>query len=153
MATREHATVELTAEERRTLMRMTRKGENKARVITRAQILLRLDKSQGKGESYAEIGGALKVYPSRISRVAQRYREGGLEKALSEDARPGKTPKLTGDVEARLITLACSKPPEGHVRWTLQMLADKLIAEQVVDTISDSAICDKLKKMKSSPGK
>ncbi len=76
----------------------------------------------------------------------------GLDAALYDRPRPGATPKITGEVEAQLTVLACSQPPAGKGRWTLQMLADKLVELQLVDSISDVAVMHRLKKIVSSPG-
>jgi hypothetical protein len=69
-----------------------------------------------------------------------------MEAALTEKPRPGALPKITGEVEAQLVLLACSDPPEGFARWTMQLLADKLIEMEWVESISDSTVCQRLKK-------
>ena len=76
-----------------------------------------------------------------------------LDAALYEKPRPGKSPKITGEVEAQLVVLACSDPPEGKARWTMQLLADTLVALQLVESISDSTVCDRLKKTNLSRGR
>jgi hypothetical protein len=76
-----------------------------------------------------------------------------MEAALYDKPRPGRTPKITGDIEAKLTVLACSDPPEGRVRWTLRLLADRMVELGYLDSISDVAIYKRLKKTKSSPGK
>ena len=149
---RKHGEVKLSPADKAALRGIVRKGSNKARVIKRAQILLLADNSDGGGKSYGEIHARLGAYGSAISLVIGRYKNGGLAEALNEKPRPGQAPKLTGEAEARLITLACSAPPSGHARWTLQLLADELIALKMVDSITDTAIWNKLKKTKSSPG-
>jgi hypothetical protein len=68
-----------------------------------------------------------------------------METALYEKPRPGQTPKITGEVESHLVLLACSDPPTGSARWTMQMLADKLVELRLVDSISDSTVCERLK--------
>ena len=78
--------------------------------------------------------------------------ESGLVNALYDKARPGAVPKITGEIEAQLTMLACSAPPEGRVRWTLQLLADKLVELKLVDSISDVAVMKRLKKMNLSLG-
>ncbi len=76
-----------------------------------------------------------------------------MQAALYEKPRPGQTPKITGEVEAQLVLLACSEPPAGQAKWTMQMLADKLVELRLVESISDSAVCERLKKTRSSRGR
>ena len=78
---------------------------------------------------------------------------GGLETALGDKPRPGRAPKLTGDVEARLVLLACSQPPEGRTRWTLKLLAEQLVELGLVDSISEVAVYKRLKKTNSNRGR
>ena len=87
-----------------------------------------------------------------VERVRKRFVEEGLEEALSERPRPGATRKLDGHQEAYLVALACSDPPEGKKRWTMQMLADKLVRLEVVEEISDETVRRTLKKGASSRG-
>lgn len=146
-------TVLLTDDQRHELTCLTRRGIANARTLTRARILLLADKSQNKGQTYQQIAHALRVSLPTISQICRRFDQGGIPEALCEKPRPGKTPKITGDVEAQLVMLACSDPPEGKARWTMQLLADRLVELQLVDSISDSAVCDRLKKTKLSPGR
>ena len=87
-----------------------------------------------------------------IINIRKKYAESGLENALYDKPRPGAIPKITGEIEAQLTMLACSAPPEGKARWTLQMLADKLVELKLVDSISDVAVMKRLKKMNLSLG-
>ena len=89
---------------------------------------------------------------STVERIRKRFVEGGIEWALTERPRPGGTPKLQGKDEAFLIATACSAPPSGRTRWTLQLLADRLVEVGVVETISDETIRRTLKKTRPSPG-
>lgn len=143
----------LTDDQRHELTRLTRRGIANARTLTRARILLLADKSHNKGQTYQQIALALGVSLPTISQVCRRFDQGGIPEALSEKPRPGKAPKITGDVEAQLVLLACSDPPEGKARWTMQLLADRLVELQLVESISDSAVCDRLKKTNLSPGR
>lgn len=143
----------LTEEQREHLRQRTRSGHAPARVQTRARILLLADRSQGQRRTHQQITQALAVSAVTISATCRRFVLEGMDAALSEKPRPGKAPKITGEVEAHLVLLACSDPPEGFARWTMQMLADKLVELQLVDSISDSAVCERLKKTKSSRGK
>jgi hypothetical protein len=90
--------------------------------------------------------------PPTVTNIRRKYSEGGIAKALYDRPRPGQAPKITGEIEAQLITLACSRPPEGRARWTLQLLADKLVELKLLDNISDVAVMKKLKKMNLSLG-
>ena len=78
-------------------------------------------------------------------RIRQRFKQERLE-AIKEHSRPGRPPRITGDIEAKLVMLACSAPPEGRSRWTLQLLADKMVQLQYIDTISDVGVMKRLKK-------
>ena len=93
------------------------------------------------------------VSQGTVSNLKKRYFAGGLEGTLFEKPRPGAKPKIDGEVEAHLIALTCSDPPEGYDRWTLRLLADRLVQLEVIDSISHVAVGDALKKMNLSPGK
>lgn len=149
----QHLSVTLTTEQRQQLTDLTRKGNAAARVQTRARILLLADKSQKEPQTQKQISQALGVSRPTISKICRHFALIGLESALYEKPRPGRVPKITGDIEARLVLIACSHPPLGRAKWTMQMLADKLVELQIVDSISDSAICDRLKKTRLSLGK
>ena len=87
-----------------------------------------------------------------MASTRQRFVEGGLEVALNEKPRPGKPPKLTGRDEAKLTAIACSEPPEGYARWSIHLLADKLVELDIVDSISRETVRNYLKKGISSRG-
>jgi transposase len=141
--------VDLTSEERRELLELTRKGRESVRKVRRARILLKAD----EGWKDREIIAALDTSFTTVERTRKRFVEGGLEKALNEDPRPGQRRKLDGRGEAHLIALACSEAPAGHSHWTLRLLADKLVELEVVDSISHEAVRQTLKKTGSSPGR
>ena len=134
--------VELTAEEREHLLALTRKGRTQARRLKRALVLLAAD----EGAADQAIAAQVRVNCATVERVRQRCVTEGLEAALAERPRPGKVRKLDGRQEAHLIALACSEPPEGHQRWTMQLLADRLIELKVVETISDETVRRALKR-------
>lgn len=134
--------IDLNEEERQTLVDMTRKGTLKARQFKRAMILLKAN----EGKSDPEIMAAVEVSRPTVERIRKRFVEGGLERALNEDPRPGQKRKLDGRGEAQLIVLACSDSPAGHDHWTLQLLADKLVELKVVDSISYETVRRTLKK-------
>jgi transposase len=141
--------VDLTSEERQELLELTRKGNESVRKVRRARILLRAD----DGWKDKEIEVALDTSSTTIERTRKRFVEGGLEKALNEDPRPGQRRKLDGRGEAHLIALACSEAPAGHSHWTLRLLADKLVELGVVDSISHETVRQRLKKTGLSPGR
>jgi len=134
--------VKLTAQEREYLLSLTSKGETRARKMKRAQILLKAD----EGMKDKEIQNALNTSRPTVERIRKRFVEGNLDKALHDDPRPGSQTKLDGRAEAQLIALTCSDAPDGHERWTLRLLADKLVELDVVDSISHEAVRQYLKK-------
>jgi transposase len=134
--------IDLTDKERRELNQLTHKGTVKARKLKRAMILLKAD----EGLTDPQIMAALNVSRPTVERIRKRYVEGGLEKALNEDPRPGQRRKLDGRGEAHLIALACSQPPAGHDHWTLRLLAGKLVELDVVEAISYETVRRTLKK-------
>lgn len=147
-----HVTVHLTAEQRTQLDTLTRSGTCLARTQTKARILLLTDRNQDHPQSDAEIAVALQVSKPTIIRTRRRCVLEGMDAALYDKPRPGAKPKMTGEVEAHLTLLACSTPPDGKARWTLQLLADKLVELKLVESISDVAVMNRLKKTTSSPG-
>ena len=131
---------------------LIRRGNAPARTQTRARILLLTDRSQGQKRTDEEVAKAVLCSKGTVGNVRRRYREGGLETALYDRPRPGAEPKVTGDIEAKLAMLACSEPPTGQCRWTLRLLADKMVELSYVDEISHVTVGEHLKKTNSSPG-
>ena len=150
MTTKYH--VYLSKENRQELERLTRSGESSARTQTRARILLLTDENQKKKKRTEEIASILMCSLPTLTAIRKKFMEGGVENALYDKPRPGAIPKITGEIEAQLTMLACSAPPEGRSRWTLQLLADKLVELKLVDSISDVAVMHRLKKMNLSLG-
>jgi len=140
--------VELTDEERMELRHLINRGKSAARKVRRAQVLLLAD----EGKTDQQISEAAFVAVTTVGRLRKRFVEEGLEAALSEQPRPGAAPKLQGKDTAMLVALACSDPPQGRQRWTLQLLADRLVELKVVDAISDESVRRTLKKTRSSRG-
>lgn len=134
--------INLSDEERQALLEMTRKGEIKARKFKRAMILLKAD----EGQTDQQIMAALNVSRPCVERIRKRFVAEGMERALNEDPRPGQRRKLDGRAEATLIAETCSAAPEGHERWTLRLLASRLVQLGVVDTISHETVRRTLKK-------
>lgn len=140
--------VTLSEHERTQLRALLRKGQNSARRIARARILLLADEGQGD----AAIATSVHVGALTVHRVRKRYAEAGCEAALGERPRPGGQPKLDGKQEALLVALTCSEPPEERPKWTMQLLADRMVAIGAVDTISDETVRRVLKKTSSNRG-
>ena len=146
--------VRLSGEERQQLETLIRKGKSPARRLLKARILLKADVSEaGKGWSDSRIIEALDASASMVYRVRKQLVEEGLEAVLSRKQRatPAVSPIFDGENEAKLIALACSKPPKGRARWTLRLLEDKVVELSIVDRASDSTIGRVLKKTRSSP--
>jgi len=134
--------INLSEEERELLLKTTHKGTIKARKFKRAMILLKAD----EGLSDPQIMAALNVSRPCVERIRKRFVADGLQRALNDDPRPGQKRKLDGRGEATLIATACSDAPEGHERWTLRLLAGKLVQLGVVDSISYETVRRTLKK-------
>jgi transposase len=136
--------VQLTETEREDLQKLLSKGKIAVRRLKRAQILL----AAGSGMTDERIASTIQVHVNTVERIRKRFVEGGVEHALNEDPRPGGKQKLDGKGEAVLVALACSEPPKGYARWTMQMLADRLVELKIVDNITDEAVRLRLKKTK-----
>ena len=141
-----HIHIQLTPEQRQEMEGMVRAGRTSARTLTRARILLLTDESQEPRRPDREIASALLCSVSTVRAIRRRFHQEGLHAALHDKPRPGAVPKVTGDVEAKLVMLACSAPPEGHARWTLRLLADKMVELEYIDAISHVTIREHLKK-------
>ena len=140
--------VNLTQDEREHLLDITRRGKSSARKVKRSLILCKAD----EGLTDQQVAEAVMVGPSTVSRVRQRFVEGGLERALNDRSRPGKRRKLDGKQEAHLVAVACSSAPEGHTRWTLRLLADQVVKLEFTDSICRETVRQILKKTNSSRG-
>lgn len=137
--------------EREFLHKFTSTGSRKARQIKRAHILLLSDESgTNASKTDEQIAQALGISTSTVARVRGRFVQEGLGSALNEKPRPGQPPKLTGKQEAKLIAIACSTPPGGYARWSLRLLADKVVELDIVDSISYKTVGEVLKKVNSS---
>lgn len=140
--------VDLDERERDQLEKLTTKGKNGARKIRRARILLLANEGRIDKEIASFLGAAV----TTVERVRKRFVEEGLEAALSERPRPGAARKLDGRQEAYLMALACSETPEGRGRWSMRMLADRLVQLDVVDEISGETVRRTLKRGTSNRG-
>jgi transposase len=146
--------VTLTAGEREWLGGLLKAGRRSALTLTRARVLLKADQAEG-GPAWEDtaIAEALDCGLRTVERVRRRFVERGLEQALGRKRqdRPSRERKLDGAAEARLIAVACSSPPKGRKRWTLKMLADKLVELEVVEAVSDETVRRCLKKTSCGP--
>jgi len=145
--------VRLSGEERAQLEALIRKGKGPAQRLLKARILLKADVSEaGEGWSDGRIIEALETGPSMVYRVRKRLVEEGFDAVLSRKQRatPAVARIFDGEKEAKLIALACSKPPKGRARWTLRLLESKVVELNIVDRASDSTIGRVLKKTRSS---
>jgi transposase len=136
--------VALTHEQRQRLERLVNTGRDSARKIARARILLKA----GAGEADGAIAAAVGVSVATVERVRRRFAAGGLDAAVERRPQPARPDKrvLDGAAEARLVTLACSTPPDGHGRWTLDLLADRLVRLSVVPAVSRDTVRRAMKK-------
>lgn len=134
--------IKLKPEERKELKQLITKGAEKARKITRARILLLAH----EGKTDTHIIEALKTARNTIRAVRSRYIQDGLEAAINEQARSGAPKKFTGRQKAKITAIACSKPPEGRSRWTLRLIADKVVELRISDEISYKTVERTLKK-------
>ena len=136
--------VQLSEEEKKRLNEMIRKGKRPAQQLTRAHILLALD----EGKTGKEIIQRYRCGSSLVTTVAKQYTQEGIDRALTRKIRetPPIPPIVTGEIEARIIALACGEPPEGRSRWTLRLLEEKAVELGIAPKISDTTIGRALKK-------
>lgn len=146
--------MQLTDEEREELRALVQKGRTQGYRIKHAQILLKLDEIPENQEwTYDKIKEAYHATPHTISQIAKRFVTGGMEAALGRKEQVNRHKKIDGRVGAHIIAIACSEAPEGRERWTLQLIADELVRLGVMDSISDTAVMETLKKTNLSLGK
>jgi transposase len=142
--------IKLTAHQRNELLRFSKTGVHSAKLIKRAEIILLLDTSEsGKAESFDEISKRLDVSKTTITNVKKDFFAAkDINTFLQRKKRdkPPVEPKITGDVEARIIALACSEVPVGFARWTVRLIADKSVELQIVDSLSFKSVQRLLKK-------
>lgn len=146
--------VSLTTEEREELEQLTRTGKAPAYKVNHARILLKADTNQEEGGWTDEaISQALDISVATIERVRQRFVETNIETALSRQVQQQRKPRrLDGEQEAHLIAMTCGEAPEGHARWSLRLLADRMVELEYVESVSHETIRQTLKKTTSSPG-
>lgn len=152
MALKDKFIVQLTAKQRNELEQLAATGKRSAAAITRARILLKADVD---GDPWPDdrIAEALDTSAATVARVRKKFVQQGLEAAVQRQRPSGRQyRKLDGAQEARLAAVACSPPPEGQARWTMKLLADKLVELEVVEAIDPATVWRTLKKTRSSRG-
>jgi len=147
-----HTKLYLTDDQYSHIDNLIRCGCAPARTQAKARILLLTDRHLGFVRKDAEIAESVMVNIATVGRTRRVFLGKGMDAALYDKPRPGGKPKITGDIEAKLTMLACSKPPEGHKRWTIQLLADKMVELHYIDSISRVAVGKRLKKANLSLG-
>lgn len=140
--------IELNDNDKATLLDIVKKGASPARTILRANILLASDRRKETYMTVSEIAEAYHTTPTTVQTVRTSYCEKGLEATINRKKRetPPVPAKVTGEVEAHVIALACGNPPEGYSKWTLRLLADKTVELGYIDSISHVTISSILKK-------
>lgn len=140
--------IELTDTDRKTLLDTVAKGASPAKTILRANILLASDKNNKKHMTVAEIAEAYHTTPTTVQNVRTSYANYGLDATINRKKRttPPVPPKVTGDVEAHIIALACGEPPEGYSKWTLRLLAEKCVELNYAESLSHVTVSRVLKK-------
>jgi transposase len=136
--------VTLTDDERQYLEQLLSKGKAAARTLRHAQALLKADQPTGWIDT--DIADAFGLSVRTVERLRQRFVEEGLQAALKPKPAPRRPRKVDGELEAHLVALACSDPPAGRQRWTLRLLADRLVELRLVDSISHEGVRQALKK-------
>lgn len=145
--------VSLSEDERQSLEQIVTTGKRAASTLNHARILLKADVQHPHGEwRDQDIKAALDISLRTIERVRQRFVEEGLEAALKPRPGQGRKPKMDGETEAHLIALRCSEPPNGRGRWTLRLLADRMVELGYVDELSHESVRQVLKKTNCSLG-
>lgn len=147
--------VTLTREERKQLTAVLSKGKHSSQQYRNACILINSDEGPlGKKLSNEQIAQVLQINPKTVERIKQRFVEEGFDECIERKPYPRKGPiKTDGDFEAHLIALSCSKAPEGYARWSLRLLADKMVELKYIDSISHETVRQVLKKTKSNRGR
>jgi transposase len=152
MALKDKFVVRLTGEQRGELERVAATGKRSAAAMRRARILLKADVERD-GWADDRIAAALDICTATVARVRKKFVQQGLGEAVQRKRPTGRQyRKLDGAQEARLAAVACSPPPEGQARWTLKLLADKLVELEVVEAIDPATVWRTLKKTRSSRG-
>jgi DNA-binding CsgD family transcriptional regulator len=148
-----HTSLTLTPEQRQQLQAIVRTGQHKARALTRVRITLLLDRSQEKRYTDKEIAEIIGCSPLTVANTRRRFLDANIPGVLAEKPMGPTAPvKMTGEIEAQLTLLACCDPPKGRARWTVRLLADRMVELGMVEDLSYVTVSRTLKKMKSNPG-
>ena len=139
--------VRLSSEERDELNRETMQGRTQVRKLNRMKILLLADENHSKGgKTDKAIAEKLDIGSATVERVRRNYAEAGMAAALNEKPRSGRPVRISGEVRAKITALACSTAPSGYARWSLRLLAERVVELEFVDAISYKTVGDILKK-------
>jgi transposase len=143
--------VRLTSQERDKLTALVKKGKRAAYIIKHSLILLAVD-ANGPNSTDEEVAKTLRCHKNTVRNIRQRFVEQGLQAALERKKQlvPSRKAVLDGEGEARLIAISRMAPPKGRARWTLKLLADELVVQEVVESISDQTVRRTLKKIFSN---
>ena len=146
-------TIRLSDDQRHNLQRFLSAGTHPSRLLVRARILLKADADGPDAWTDEQIAEPLETSRMTVTRVRQQFAAEGLDATLHRKKPTGRQyRKLDGEQEARLVALACSPPPEGQARWTMKLLADRLVELEVVESIDPATVWRTLKKTSSSRG-
>jgi transposase len=140
--------VELSEEEREQVIKIVKTGKSPSRAIMRSNILLATDDKREPKLAIREVAEMYNVSPNTVNRVRKSYAESGIEGTIKRKKRetPPVAPKITGEVEAKIIALSCTKPPAGYCRWTVRMLTKKVIELGYIESIGRTSVNTVLKK-------
>jgi transposase len=153
MALKDKVVIRLTGDQREALRRIVQTGMHPAAMRRRAHILLKSDTAGPDAWPDEQIAEALDTTRNTVRRVRQQFVAEGLDATLHRKKPTGRQyRKLDGKQEAQLVAIACSTPPEGRARWTMKLMADRLVELEVVDSIDPATVCRTLKKTRSSRG-
>jgi transposase len=144
--------VSLSAKERQYLQKNSSAGTWRPRAVKRAQILLKADISQETLRSEEQIALEVGCSISTVRNIKLQFAKGDRLRVVEEKARSGRPRTIDGEVEAHIVAVTCSSPPEGRVRWTLQLVAEKVVVLAGVESCSRASVCRTLKKMNLSLG-
>lgn len=146
--------VKLTRNQRKRLLEIVHNGQQKAKTITHARVLLQADSGEeGPGMRAKAIAAGLNIHERTVHRVRESFANDGLDAALyRKKHRQYKPRKIDGDQEAHLVAICCGIPPEGRKAWTLKLLSERLVQLEIIDSISRSTVHRTLKKMNLSLG-
>lgn len=145
-------TIVLSLDERKDLLDVVKKGKSSATVIRRANVILMSDSSEGEKKTEEEIASSLNISRQTIHNIKVKYLSGVKEAHATEKISrkkretPPVEPKIDGEIEAKIIALACSTPPEGRTKWTLRLLSERSVQLEIVDSISHTQVGRILKK-------